>query len=306
MASEEVVEVDAQDLVEILQKLISKKKGVEKEFAKLPAPPKSTKDVFSLCRGFERAFAHTVDSVDYSAFIRQAFNGDKGLAGAITKLPLEKKFRLQSVKEVCREADGYQAHLVSPENGLRRLVCDSLELVLDPVNTCVRTIHQILLDAARTASRKAGSFMEGSVSIDDEREALRLPGFENAVVTAVTQALERWRTEALEVTARLVQMEQTYVTAAFFRHKTMQRYQEMSIASEGERALVEGGGRPAPAAADDSDSEDGEDVDSSDTGDSEKRDPGKPDLSKMSAPAPAPLSGGATIPKDDGFGLPDC
>ena len=51
--------------------------------------------------------------------------------------------------QVCREADGYQAHLVSPENGLRRLVCDSLELVLDPVNTCVRTIHQILLDAAR-------------------------------------------------------------------------------------------------------------------------------------------------------------
>ena len=39
-------------------------------------------------------------SVDYSAFIRQAFNGDKGLAGAITKLPLEKKFRLQTVKEV--------------------------------------------------------------------------------------------------------------------------------------------------------------------------------------------------------------
>ena len=61
-------------------------------------------------------------------------------------------------------------------------------------------------------------------------------------------------------------MEQTYVTAAFFRHKTMQRYQEMSIASEGERALVEGGGRPAPAAADDSDSEDEDDVNSSDTG----------------------------------------
>lgn len=41
-----------------------------------------------------------IQSVDYSAFIRQAFNGDKGLAGAITKLPLEKKFRLQTVKEV--------------------------------------------------------------------------------------------------------------------------------------------------------------------------------------------------------------
>ena len=27
---------------------------------------------------------------------------------------------------------------------------DALELVLDPVNTCVRTIHQILLDASRS------------------------------------------------------------------------------------------------------------------------------------------------------------
>ncbi|KAK9864494.1 hypothetical protein WJX84_006528, partial [Apatococcus fuscideae] len=296
MSSEEVVEVDAQDLIEILQKLISRKKNVERDLDKLPAPPKSTKDIFSLCRGFERAFAHTVDSVDYSAFIRQAFNGDKGLAGAITKLPLEKKFRLQTVKEVCREADGYQAHLVSPENGLRRLVSDALELVLDPVNTCVRTIHQILLDASRTASRKASIFMEGSISVDDEREALRLPGFENAVVTAVTKALEKWREEALSVTARLVQMEQSYVTAAFFRHKTMQRYTEMSMASEGERALVEGGGRPAPA-GDDSDSEDEEDVNSSDTGDSTKGD-GKPDLSKMSAPPPQP----AAVPKDDGFG----
>ncbi len=59
-------------------------------------------------------------------------------------------------------------------------------------------------------------------------------------------------------------MEQTYVTAAFFRHKTIQRYTEMSTASEGERALVEGGGQPAPAA--DSDSEEEDDVNSSDTG----------------------------------------
>ena len=93
-------------------------------------------------------------------------------------------------------------------------------------------------------------------------------------------------------------MEQSYVTAAFFRHKTMQRYTEMSMASEGERALVEGGGRPAPA-GDDSDSEDEEDVNSSDTGDSTKGD-GKPDLSKMSAPPPQP----AAVPKDDGFGIP--
>ena len=54
--------------------------------------------------------------------------------------------------QVVREADGYQAHLVSPEFGLRRLVDETIGLVLDPVNVCVRRVHQVLLDAARQAS----------------------------------------------------------------------------------------------------------------------------------------------------------
>lgn len=48
-----------------------------------------------------------------------------------------------------READGYQGHLVSPELGLRRMVDETLALVVDPVSTCVRRVHQVLIDAAR-------------------------------------------------------------------------------------------------------------------------------------------------------------
>ena len=50
-----------------------------------------------------------------------------------------------------READGYQPHLVSPEYGLQRLVDETLALTLEPVSTCVRRVHQVLLDAARHA-----------------------------------------------------------------------------------------------------------------------------------------------------------
>ena len=56
------------------------------------------------------------------------------------------------VLQIVREADGYQAHLVSPEFGLRRLVDETIGMVLDPVNVCVRRVHQVLLDAARCAS----------------------------------------------------------------------------------------------------------------------------------------------------------
>ena len=53
--------------------------------------------------------------------------------------------------QVVREADGYQAHLVSPEFGLRRLVDEAIGMVHDPVSMCVRRVHQVLLDAARCA-----------------------------------------------------------------------------------------------------------------------------------------------------------
>jgi hypothetical protein len=53
--------------------------------------------------------------------------------------------------QVVREADGFQPHLVSPEYGLKRLVDETLALTLEPVSTCVRRVHQVLLDAARCA-----------------------------------------------------------------------------------------------------------------------------------------------------------
>ncbi len=59
--------------------------------------------------------------------------------------------------QVVREADGYQAHLVSPEFGLRRLVDETIGMVLEPVNMCVRRVHQVLIDAARYLTQ-ASSF----------------------------------------------------------------------------------------------------------------------------------------------------
>ncbi len=48
-----------------------------------------------------------------------------------------------------RISDGFQPHLVSPEAGLRKLVQESIEMVLDPVSTAVRRVHQVLLECAR-------------------------------------------------------------------------------------------------------------------------------------------------------------
>ena len=206
----------------MLDRLRLRRVAVERELDALPAPPKSTRDVFALCRGFERAFGATVDSTEYAAHIRNAFQ-EGGLAGAIRRLPLEAGFRLDVVKATVRETDGFQPHLVSPEAGLRRLVGDALTLVGDPVAACVHRIHTVLLAAAREAATKASLMADAGSSSTAGREPLRLPAFEAAVITAATRALEGWRDEALQVAATVVAMERSYVTAAFFRQRAIDR-----------------------------------------------------------------------------------
>lgn len=222
----------------ILDRLRLRRQAVETELSLLPSAPKSTKDIFQLCRGFERAFSLTVDSTEYAAHIRNAFqegggggsgrsSQPAGLAAAIRALPLEKLFRLDPVKSVVRECDGFQPHLVSPELGLRKLIGDALAMVEQPVETCIHRIHAVLVSAAREAATKA-SLLADSPGLDARREPLRLPAFERAVVGAATKALEGWRDEALKVAKTIVDMERSYVTAAFFRQRTMERVEAMS------------------------------------------------------------------------------
>lgn len=44
------------------------------------------------------------------------------LKEAIQKLPFQKILTLKNVQQVVNEADGYQPHIIAPENGYRRWV----------------------------------------------------------------------------------------------------------------------------------------------------------------------------------------
>ena len=46
--------------LQVLDKLQEKRALVERELTKIPGAP-TTRDVFQLCRGFERAFAYTIE-----------------------------------------------------------------------------------------------------------------------------------------------------------------------------------------------------------------------------------------------------
>jgi hypothetical protein len=75
--------------------------------------------------------------------------------------------------------------------------------------------------ARRQASRKAGRFTEDGRF--DDNKASQLPQFEKAILSAAQRSLETWKEQSLASVSSLVQMEQDFVTAAFFRHAILQR-----------------------------------------------------------------------------------
>ena len=66
------------------------------------------------------------------------------LKDAINKIPFQKILTLKNVQMVVNEADGYQPHIIAPENGYRRLIEDGLSQLREPALVAVEQVHQIL------------------------------------------------------------------------------------------------------------------------------------------------------------------
>jgi hypothetical protein len=65
---------------------------------------------------------------------------DNQLPAALKKLPLDKHLSMQNVRRIVSEADGYQPHLIAPENGYRRLIESSLLLFRGPAEAVVDAV----------------------------------------------------------------------------------------------------------------------------------------------------------------------
>lgn len=62
------------------------------------------------------------------------------LPAALRKLPLDRHLSLQNVKKVVSEADGYQPHLVAPEQAYRRLIESSIDYFRGPAEASVNEV----------------------------------------------------------------------------------------------------------------------------------------------------------------------
>ncbi|XP_031092122.1 dynamin-related protein 1E-like [Ipomoea triloba] len=159
--------------------------------------------ILELCRAFFKIFKEHLDGGRpggdriYGVF-------DNQLPAALRKLPFDRHLSIQNVRKVVSEADGYQPHLIAPEQGYRRLIEGALNYFRGPAEASVDAVHFVLKELVRK-------------SIGECQELKRFPSLQTAIAAASNQALEKFREESKKTVIRLVDMEAAYLTADFFR-----------------------------------------------------------------------------------------
>ncbi|KAL3361910.1 hypothetical protein AABB24_014657, partial [Solanum stoloniferum] len=159
--------------------------------------------ILELCRAFDRIFKEHLEGGRpggdriYGVF-------DYQLPAALRKLPLDHHLAMQNVRKVVSEADGYQPHLIAPEQGYRRLIDGALNYFRGPAEASVDAVHFILKELVKK-------------SIGETQELRRYPTLQAEIASAAIEALERFRSDSKKTVLRMVEMESSYLTVDFFR-----------------------------------------------------------------------------------------
>ncbi|KAK3195272.1 hypothetical protein Dsin_026582 [Dipteronia sinensis] len=159
--------------------------------------------ILELCRAFDRIFKEHLDGGRpggdriYGVF-------DNQLPAALRKLPFDRHLSIHNVRKVVSEADGYQPHLIAPEQGYRRLIEGSLNFFRGPAEASVDAVHFVLKELVRK-------------SLGETQELKRFPTLQSEIAAAANASLERFRDESKKSVLRLVDMESSYLTVDFFR-----------------------------------------------------------------------------------------
>lgn len=164
--------------------------------------------ILEMCRAFDKVFREHLDGGRpggdriYGVF-------DHQLPAALKKLPLDRHLSTSNVRKVVSEADGYQPHLIAPEQGIRRLIDSSLVYFKGPADATVDAVHMVLKELVRK-------------SIAETLELRRFPSLQSDIAAAANESLERFRDESRKTVTRLVDQESSYLTVEFFRKLQME------------------------------------------------------------------------------------
>ncbi|KAE8694645.1 Dynamin-related protein 1E [Hibiscus syriacus] len=148
--------------------------------------------IMEICRLFDQNYREHLDGVRSGG--EKVYNVfDNQLPAALKRLQFDRQLSMENIKKLVTEADGYQPHLIAPEQGYRR-----------PAEAAVDAVHSILKDLVHKA-------------INETPELKQYPGLRVEVGNAAIESLDRMRDQSKKATLQLVDMECCYLTVEFFR-----------------------------------------------------------------------------------------
>uniref|UniRef100_A0A7N0TQV6 Uncharacterized protein n=1 Tax=Kalanchoe fedtschenkoi TaxID=63787 RepID=A0A7N0TQV6_KALFE len=159
--------------------------------------------ITEICRMFDQIYKEHLDGVR-SGGDKVYYVFDNQLPAALKRLQFDKQLSTENVKKLITEADGYQPHLIAPEQGYRRLIESALVTIRGPAEAAVDAVHSILKELARKA-------------LSETQELKQYPALRVELGNVVIESLEKMREESKRSTLKLVDMESSYLTVDFFR-----------------------------------------------------------------------------------------
>ncbi|OVA14696.1 Dynamin central domain [Macleaya cordata] len=159
--------------------------------------------IMEICRIFDQIYREHLDGIRpggdkiYNVF-------DNQLPAALKRLQFDKQLSMENVRKLITEADGYQPHLIAPEQGYRRLIESSLVTIRGPAEAAVDAVHGLLKELVHKA-------------VSETMELKQYPTLRVEVTNAACDSLDRMREESKKATLKLVDMESSYLTVEFFR-----------------------------------------------------------------------------------------
>ncbi|KAM7472307.1 hypothetical protein LguiA_010490 [Lonicera macranthoides] len=170
--------------------------------------------IMEICRAFDQIFKEHLDGTRsggdkvYNVF-------DNQLPAALKRLQFDKQLSMENVRKLITEADGYQPHLIAPEQGYRRLIESTLITIKGPAEAAVDAVHILNSVYARTVHSILKDLVHKAIS--ETPELRQYPSLRVEVASAAVESLDRMRDESRKASLQLVDMECSYLTVDFFR-----------------------------------------------------------------------------------------
>lgn len=161
--------------------------------------------ILGMCSDFEKKFVKALESGKGGGEnILNVF--EVKLKRGIRSLPVTTQgiYSAEKVSRIILESDGYQPHLIAPEQGYRKLINQGLEMAKAPALAAVEEVHVILRAIIENA-------------IKDSPVLGRFQNLRDDVRSTSLKALDDLRSESRRMVQTLVAMEGSYLTASYFK-----------------------------------------------------------------------------------------